>query len=248
MLKCNKMKKTGNTQFRILPQFVDFREQASLGSMMDLILTASGINADENGFGIRDLSNINGTWVLSRFAMELDYFPKQYETIRIETWVHQVHTSNTIRNFRIINSKNEVFGYAISVWAVIDVSTRRPIPMSQLEKLTDFIIPETTAIDKPLKLNEVLGEPFEVGSVKYSDIDINQHVNTKNYIRWMADTFSLEEMKNRNIRRLDLNFLNEMRYGNYFQLFKEQLDADDFRFDIKTNNKTACRGRIRFDN
>ena len=69
--------KKGQLTFEIPPQFVDFQRRVKLSSLIDLILTASGYNADENGFGLRHLKNMGATWVLSRLAVEMDYFPKQ---------------------------------------------------------------------------------------------------------------------------------------------------------------------------
>lgn len=235
-----------NSKFKILPQFADFQEQVNLPALMDFIITASGIDSDKKGFGIPDLLKFNATWVLSRFALEIDYFPKTYETITVETWVHEVHTSNTIRNFRLRNSKNEVFGKAVSVWAIIDLNTRRAIPLSVLEEIDKYIVSEETGIVRPLKLDEIINEPIHLGSVKYSDIDINQHVNTKHYIKWMMDTFSLDELKQNQVCRMDLNFINEILYGDKYSVHKEKIEKNDFRFDIKVNDKSSCRGRLKF--
>ena len=69
--------------------------KVKLSSLIDLILTASGYNADENGFGLRDLHQMGATWVISRFALEMNYFPKQYETIEIETWIAVIKYKGT---------------------------------------------------------------------------------------------------------------------------------------------------------
>jgi len=238
--------KKGKLTFEIPPQFVDFQRRIKLSSLVDLILTASGYNADENGFGLRQLKNLNGTWVLSRLALEMDYFPKQYEKITVETWVQEVHTANTIRNYRLFNEKGEVIGNSTSVWVMINIETRRPMDLRLLKGIEEFATAEESGIERPFKLNTVESEVIDCFQVKYSDIDINQHVNTVHYLDWMVNTFTLDEHRSHNIHRIDMNFMNEVVYGNEIMIFKEEVAPGDFWFEAKANEKTAFRGRIKF--
>ena len=236
--------KKGQLTFEIPPQFVDFQRRVKLSSLIDLILTASGYNADENGFGLRHLKNMGATWVLSRLAVEMDYFPKQYEKITVETWVQEVHTANTIRNYRIFNEKGEVIGNSTSVWVMINVKTRRPMDLRLLEGIDVFATNEISGIDRPFKLNAVESDTIDSFRVKYSDIDINQHVNTVHYLDWMVNSFTLEEHKAHSIKRVDVNFMNEVVYGDFISVHKEKEEENDYRFEIRTGEKTASRGRI----
>ena len=236
--------KKGQLTFEIPPQFVDFQRRIKLSSLIDLILTASGYNADENGFGLRHLKKLDATWVISRLALEMDYFPKQYEKITVETWVQEVHTANTIRNYRVFNEKGEVIGNSTSVWVMINVKTRRPMDLKLLEGIDVFATSESSGIDRPFKLNAVESETIDSFRVKYSDIDINQHVNTVHYLDWMVNSFTLEEHKAHTIKRVDVNFMNEVVYGDFVSVYKEKEETNDYRFEIRTDEKTACRGRI----
>ncbi len=236
------------TSYIIPPQFVDFKSEIFLSSLIDLILTASGKNADENGFGINDLRKLGATWVISRFAIEITQFPKENEKISIETWVEEIHTFNTIRNFRIVNEENEVLAEAISVWMMINKKTRRPMELQQLGAIHQFILPESTIVEKPMKLDNIEGIEVDSFKIKYSDIDINQHVNTRNYIRWMLDTFTLQELKEKKVQRLDINFISEILFGSEISVVKIELNQDEFRFDIRANNLTACKGRLLLKN
>ncbi|MHB9055734.1 MAG: acyl-[acyl-carrier-protein] thioesterase [Paludibacteraceae bacterium] len=238
---------TRKFEFQIAPQFVDFQTKVKLSSFIDLILTASGYNADENGFGLRDLHQLGGTWVISRFALEMSYIPKEYEKIAIETWVEEVHTLNTIRNYRIYNEQGDIIGNSTSVWVMINLETRRPMELKiYLKGIENFALYKTSGIERPLKLDAVSGDPIDSFKVKYTDIDINQHVNTVHYLDWMVNSFSLDEHKAGSIRRIDVNFMNEMLYGNQVTIYKEEVAPKDFRFEIKADDKTSCRGRLVF--
>ena len=236
--------KTGSFEFPIAPQFVDFQSRIKLSHLTDLILTASGYNADENGFGIRHLHRLGATWVISRYALEMDYFPKQYEKISIETWVQEVHTLNTIRNYRVYNEQGEVIGNSTSVWVMINLETRRPMELKLLEGIHDFATLQPSGIDRPLKLDAVEDGLIDEFSIKYTDIDINQHVNTVHYLDWMVDSFTLEEHRANSIHRIDVNFMNEVVYADQVAVYKTEIEQNDFRFEVKANDKTAFRGRM----
>lgn len=76
--------------FDVRPQDVDFQYRITPAALIDMLLTTAGMNADENGFGIRDLNNDDCSWVLLRMAVEIKKFPIQYEKIEVETWVEEV--------------------------------------------------------------------------------------------------------------------------------------------------------------
>ncbi len=237
----------GRYTFEIAPQFVDFQHKIKLASLVDLIMSAAGYNADANGFGLRHLNELGGSWVISRFSLEMKYFPKQYEKIEIETWIEEVHTLNTIRDFLVYNMQGEVIGKATSVWVMINLKNRRPMELSLLHGINDFINSKGDTAIRTLKLDEAVGEPIDKFKIKYSDIDINRHVNTLNYITWMVNCFSPDEHTSNIIKRFDVNFMNEILYNDSVEVFKEQLNANEYRFEIKSNSSTACRGKITFE-
>ena len=53
--------KKGQLTFEIPPQFVDFQRRVKLSSLIDLILTTSNYNTDENSFELRHLKNMDTT-------------------------------------------------------------------------------------------------------------------------------------------------------------------------------------------
>ncbi len=233
--------------FKIQPQSVDFQFRATLGAVVDILMTTAGYNADDNGFGIRNLNKINSSWVLLRFAVEMIHFPEQYETIHVETWIEGVGRASTTRNFRITNDQNEIIGHARSVWAMLDIKTRRAKDLLSLDGIHQFATGIKGAIEQPIKIQSVDGETIDCFKVKYSDIDINQHVNSVRYIDWVSDCFSLETYRTKSIKRFEINYMNEMLFGDEVSIVGNEISENDFRFEIKNGEKISCRARVLFD-
>lgn len=236
-----------NYTFRVSPQSVDFRYKITLPALTDLLLSAAQYNADENGFGMRTLQQENNSWVLLRFALEMDYFPEQYDELSIETWIHDIGRVSTTRNFRIRNNNNEVIGYAISNWAMIDMQTRRAKDLMTLSNIHSFISEENVPIEKPARLDTVTTEPFDTFKARYSHIDINQHVNTMRYIEWICNYFDPIHFASTHLKRFEINFMNEIIFGETIRLSGTEDESGIYSFEIQTNGTSSCRARLIFE-
>jgi len=232
--------------FKIQPQFVDFQFRATMASLGDILLTTAQFNADDNGFGLRRLNEMECSWVLSRMAIEMIRYPEQYETIQVETWVEEVGRANTTRNFCIRDEKNEIIGNACSVWVFFDMTTRRAKDLQTLDGIHDFASGELGRIEKPIKLHAVDGDEYDGFKVKYSDIDINGHVNSIRYIQWISDCFTLNCYRKCQVKRFEINYMTEMLFGDYVDIIRSEVEPGDFRFEIRKDDKIACRARVVF--
>ena len=238
--------KNSSYSFQIQPQYVDFQFRVTMAALGDILLTTAGLNADDNGFGLRRLHEMQCAWVLSRMSIEMNRFPEQYETISVETWVEEVNRVNTIRNFCIRDEKNEIIGNACSVWVMFDMISRRAKDLHTLEGIHEYATGKVGLIEKPGKLEMVEGEDYDGFKVKYSDIDINGHVNSIRYIQWISDCFSLECYRKCQVKRFEINYMNEMLFDDYVDIVGHELEPGDFRFEIRKDSKTSCRARMVF--
>ncbi len=233
--------------FVIAPQAVDFNLKITLASMTDLLMTTAGINADEHGFGVRQLNQIGATWVLLRFATEFKTYPSQYETITIETWIEEISRATSTRNFIVRNHKNEILGHAISIWSMIDVETRRPKDLLSVQDMFHFATGDSIPMIKPTKVSPANGSEivYEI-QARYSHIDFNQHVNTMKYIEWIGNVFDIELYRDHQIRRFDINFNNEILFGEYIEVRLKETEELKYFVELNSAHKSNCRAKIEF--
>lgn len=237
----------GRRKFLIQPHNVDFQGYMAMSSIGHILLDAADKNADDNGFGFKDLQKINSAWVLSRLAIEMSHYPGQYEQIEVETWISGIWRIITTRDFCIRNANDQTIAHASSIWAMIDTTTRRPVDMEKLEKIHTFVYPHTSLIERPIKLIPITGELVETLKVKYSDIDINGHANSIRYIEWISNCFSLNDYRNHKLKRFEINYISEMKYGDTIEIYREEITENDFRFEIRKEGKVTARARILFE-
>ena len=130
-----------------------------------------------------------GCW--SRLAIEMKEYPTAFDKINLYTWIDEVGRLFTSRCFELADENGKTFGFARSIWAAIDVETRRPT-LLDIARLSAYVTDRPCPIEKPGKIaaveNETEGVPY---FIKYSDLDINGHLNSIKYMEHLLDLFDL---------------------------------------------------------
>lgn len=241
--------KIGTYSFVAEPFHVDFTGRLTMGVLGNHLLNCAGFHATERGFGIATLNESNYTWVLSRLAIELKEMPLQYESFSVQTWIENVYRLFTDRNFAILNKDGKPIGYARSIWAMISMDTRKPADLLSLHNgsIVDYICQKECPIEKPgrIKVNqkELAGEVV----TKYSDIDINGHVNSIRYIEHILDLFPLEIFREKRIRRFEMAYNAESYYGDTLAFYKEQVSENEYDIEVKKNGQeVVVRSKVIF--
>ena len=243
--------KIGSYHFVAEPFNVDFTGHLTLGVLGNHLLNCAGFHATDRGFGMATLNEDNYTWVLSRLAIELDDMPRQYEEFSVQTWVENVYRLFTDRNFAVLDKEGKAIGYARSVWAMINMNTRKPADLLSMHggSIVDYICQDKLCpIDKPSRIKVTATEPEVSLTAKYSDIDINGHVNSIRYIEHILDLFPLDLYKQQHIRRFEMAYVAESYYGDTLSLYHDDEGEGMHQVEIRKNgSETVCRSKLVFE-
>lgn len=244
-------KNVGAYSFKVEPFHADFKGRLTLGVLGNYLLNCAGFHAAERGFGIASLNEHHYTWVLSRLAMEMTDYPAQYETFTIQTWVENVYRLFTDRNFELLDQAGKTIGYARSVWAMIDLDSRRPVDLLNMHEghILDYVCDKACPIEKPERVKVAAGlEPVQVREARYSDIDINGHVNSVKYIEHILDLFPIELFERKRISRFEIAYVAECRYGDQLSFYVEEHGPDDYHVEIRKNGtEVVVRSKVKFN-
>lgn len=237
----------GTYKYLIDAYLADFRGKATLPMIGGFMLQSATRHAEERGFGYNEMTGQQRAWVLSRMVIEMIEFPLNDTVFIINTWVADVNKLFTERYFSFENEKGEKLGYAKSLWASIDLTTRRPTNVQNLSELVAYIDKEEPCPIEGLNKIPLLKEDYDhTGSfdVKYSDVDINKHLNSMKYIEHFIDIFDIDVFKEKEIRRFQINYIAEAHYGTHIDFLKKEIEKDIFVIEMKTNETTVCTSRI----
>ena len=241
--------KIGTYQFVAEPFHVDFTGKLTMGVLGNHLLNCAGFHASERGFGIAEINENHYTWVLSRLAIELEDFPRQYEDFSIRSWIENVYRLFTDRNFELVNKDGKTIGYARSVWAMISMETRKPADLIALhgESLNQYASDRECPIDKPGRIKVSVDAPVEEYQTRYSDIDINGHVNSIKYIEHILDLFPMDTFKEKQVKRFEMAYVAESYYGDVLSFYLEEKNENEYDIEVKKNNQeVVVRSKVIF--
>lgn len=242
--------KIGKYEFVAEPFHVDYKRRLSLGVLGNHLLNCASFHAKDRGFGMATINEHHYTWVLSRLVIEMDKYPMDYEKFSIETWVENVYSLFTDRNYRISDENGETMGFARSIWAMINMDDRKPINLLKINdgKITDYISDYPCPIEKPSRIklkNPVLTHTHKI---VYNDLDINGHMNSIRYIEHVLDLFDIEYYNNYKIKRFEIAYVAESYFGDEIDFYTEETESRHFLVEIRKNKEeTVCRCVIIFE-
>ena len=241
--------KIGTYQFVAEPFHVDFTGRLTMGVLGNHLLNCAGFHASERGFGIAEINENHYTWVLSRLAIELEDMPRQYEDFSINTWIENVYRLFTDRNFELQDKNGKTIGYARSVWAMISMETRKPADLISLHgnNLGQYVSDRECPIDKPGRIKVSVDAPVEEYQTRYSDIDINGHVNSIKYIEYILDLFPMDTFKEKQVKRFEMAYVAESYYGDVLSFYLEEKNENEYDIEVKKNNQeVVVRSKVIF--
>lgn len=247
-----KMEKIDSYPFYVEPFHADMSGRIFMGILGNHLLNAAGNHSQRRGWGISALNESQHTWVLSRLSIEMEEMPRQYEHAEVRTWVESVIKLFTNRNFAILRPDGTPYGYARSIWAMIDVNTRKPCDLLSLydgDIVRYVVSPEESVcpIEGHGRFRFRNAELVRTIETYYSDIDINGHVNSIKYIEHILDLFPREKFTGQGIRRFEIAYKTEAYMGDRLNFYLQPVDENEFDVEVRKNeSETVCQAKICF--
>ena len=201
-------------------------------------------HANSWGVGYARLIQDNQVWVLSRVTIEVDAMPRVNEEYTLTTWIEDYNRHFSQRNMRLDDSQGNPLGYVRTIWMVIDMGTRASVDISQLsyirENISDLPCPiEPQSHLRPIQQGHALDYTFG-----YMDCDFNRHVNTVRYLAHLMNLFDMDCYDNYFIRRMEIAFSKETRYGETAQIVIDDSDPNDSRMSVTVDGTDHVRARF----
>jgi len=219
-----------------------------LGSLVNMLIQAAILNADNLGFGHQKMLSHNYFWVLNRLTLKIGKTLRWYDEIEVSTWPKGIKKLFYLRDFEVKTGQNIVVK-GTSSWLAIDPVSKRPGRVEYLEtEYFDLLKKKHGLAEFPNKVDAVKdGEVFKL-TPQYYDFDMNKHVTSSRYIDWMMDTLSMEFHKDHYPKSLSINYLKESLPGESLRILRESSTDSLYYFEglNPDNNNPIFRGEIGF--
>jgi acyl-ACP thioesterase len=202
---------------------VDFARELRMSQAFMYFQDIAAAHAGSLGAGVEKLlRGYDSAWILMRMRAEVDRMPRLDERVVIETWPRATAPLYE-RDYVIRSAGGETLIRAASIWIIMNLTTREIMK----DKIVDYDgieIDNTRAIEGKLRQMKAPNglEPVSEKRIEYGDVDYNGHANNVKYVDYCYDTFSLDWLKGRRLRAIEVNYINEVHYGDTVRLFRAQ--------------------------
>lgn len=204
--------------FELWPFHLDLNSRYPLSQVVGRMIHVAGEHATHFGYGIGFMMEHGATWVLSRMSIQFESPISIEEPMYISTGVTDWSGISTDRVITL-QQGGEVVASSLTKWIGIDLTKRMPLPIDEI--LTDKAL---TATFSDLSLPEIPRRLLRreetaqlqlvyVHTVRYSDIDLNKHVNTSVWVSLAMDALPIERLLTHRLVEAHLRFMKEAQLG-----------------------------------
>lgn len=225
---------------------VDGRGHCRPSALLGHLQEAATLAAEGRGFGREVLmERYDAFWMLARLWYRLERPVCWGEKLDIHTWHRGGKGASMYRDFDLYVDGTPV-GEAVSVWVLVQQSDRKMLRLSQIP---EFEGTEGGERNKSILLSKLrMPDGMHLAErrlMRYSDTDINAHVNNTRYADFACDAIHAEELgEGRFIREMQLGYHAECRPGEVIDLLCAREGDTHFVHGIDESGKSRFDVRL----
>lgn len=166
----------------------DHKKRLTPSTIIDYFQDCSNFHSESVNAGMEFLSQTNRAWLMCSWQLVITRYPMVNEKITVSTWPYEFKGMYGYRNFIMQDEQKNTIAYANSIWTLIDTKSQRPAKIQEEDMNAYTVEPRLPMeyCDRKIKVPSTLTqvEPFQIQN---SSLDMFQHVNNSEYIRFGQD-------------------------------------------------------------
>ncbi|MEA4898226.1 MAG: thioesterase [Christensenellaceae bacterium] len=193
-------------------------------ALLTLMQELAEVNAAGLGAGRVKLVEDGICWVLYRLRYAFSLLPAVGDRLRATTWPSGLKGPFFERGFRFEDTAGAMIGEAITTWVLFDIDKRRVLRPSALKTPVPINAELSCSLAPPGALRMEGLEPVERRTVRYTELDVNGHMNNARYADWALDLLR-SGGEARPVRGMQINFIAEGRLHDQVTLSARLTEA-----------------------
>lgn len=228
---------------------VDAFDNLKLSALLGILQESACLSADELGFGYDDIKGDNVGFILANWYIEMARPVKIGEAIEVHTWPLKPKHLIFLRDFEIYVNGEKV-GVVSARWCMINLNDFTVLPINKYfaEGFFDGYNTERAVEFSGWKIPSIDCAQEEAAYcklLKYSDYDHYFHVNNTKYADFLLDVFSVEEMRGKYIKKVQITYVKQCKENEVLHLFKKNTDGY-FLVEGKVDGETRIQMKVEF--
>lgn len=188
-----------------------------------------------DGFGATpEMSKRNLIWVVTKMQVVVDRYPTWGDIVEVDTYVSASGKNGMRRDWLVRDFRTgEILTRASSVWVMMNKLTRRlsKIPEEVRGEIEPYYVNSEPVVEedgrKLPKIDDNTADFVRTGlTPRWSDLDVNQHVNNVKYIGWILESAPLAILESHELASITLEYRRECGRDSVLQSLTAVPNAD----------------------
>ena len=227
---------------------VDGRGHCKASALMGHLQEAATQAAEQGGFGREVLmERYHGFWMMTRVWFRLDRPLKWEEKLTIHTWHRGGKSAVSYRDYDLLVDGNRV-GEGVAAWVMANQETRKLLRLSDLKEMegTDGgELCKSITLSKLRCPKQLHG--LERRMMRYSDTDINGHVNNTRYADFVCDAVRMDQFpEDRFLSSMQIGYLAECRPGEVLSMEVGEMEQGQYVRGLDESGKSRFEAALFF--
>ena len=192
-------------------------------------------------------------WAVIRHRVQITRLPRSGETITVQTWPMPTTRTAYPRSSVAYDAEGRECFRGISLWVLMDAESRAMVLPGKSGVTVDGIL-TGSELATPGSMALQRSGRQTVRRVRYSDLDVNGHMNNCRYMDWVSDLLPGAFHGEHSISEFTINYLSEARENEELTLCFQLTDGPCLGVDalregdgVSVSHARVFSARVLFD-
>lgn len=204
-----------------------------------------------DGFGSTpEMCKKNLIWVVTKMQVMVDRYPTWGDVVQVDTWVAPSGKNGMRRDWLLRDNTGEILTRASSCWVMMNKKTRKlsKLPDEVRAEIGNYFVDTPPIVDEDSrrlpKLTDSNADYIRTGlTPRWSDLDINQHVNNVKYVGWILESAPLPVVESHELASMTLEYRRECMRDSVLDSLTSVLGSG--LGDLATFGQVECQHLLR---
>jgi acyl-ACP thioesterase len=190
-----------------------------------------------------ELFNEKKAFILSNIRLEMYNPIYAYEDIVAKTWACPSRGYSFMRSYSI-ERNGEIMAEAYSTWALVSTEEKKLYKVSDID-LSNYDEDEPVQLENPLRVripSEVPLSLIDEYTVRYSDTDLNGHMNNTNYPDMLINC--MINPQGIRVKSIGISFINDIKARETVKIYMAKTDGKYYFRSVESDGSINIEAEI----
>ena len=210
-----------------------------------LVQEMAGRHCLQLGLDWQSLARKGMFWAILRHSIQVTRLPQKDEIIHVQTWPIPTTRVAFPRNVVAFDREGKELLRTTSLWVLMDMEKRTMVlPGKSGVDVPGVILGGELPV--PGSLSPKTPEDRQARSVRFTDLDLNGHMNNCRYLDWAADLLPSDFHREHSLHSATLGYLAEAKEGDAMDLRYGLEDPASLDLEILRQGQRIFAAQLQF--